>query len=256
MNVITSNPWVIRSTSRFETDVRLFCFPFAGGSASVFRLWNKQMPASIDVCQIQYPGHGTRMGEEPITSLPTMVRTAADAILPLCDKPFVLFGHSMGALIAYELALYMQNVKGIQPIGLIVAGRNPPDAVSPIPPIHQLPEPEFRAGLLEYGGTPEEVLANEELMGLVSPMLRADFALCETYEYCPDLGIVSCPLTAIGGLEDEMVPVENIMDWRRFTTADFAYEMLPGGHFFLNSHSSELINSIYKQINIWKQRDI
>lgn len=250
---VTSNRWIVSPQKNPQASIRLFCFPYAGGSASVFRAWHQQLPPYLEVCPIQYPGHGTRMNEEAIHDASALVAAAAEALQPLLEKPFLFFGHSMGSILAFELALHLQRFYGKSPLQLILAGRNAPDAPSPIPPIHHLPEPEFREGLKRYGGTPEDVLAQEDLMELVSPMLRADFALCETYAYQAEAGQVSCPISVLGGAQDEMVPEENLKDWKRFTSSRFSHHMLPGGHFFLNTHQPELLAQVANELS-WLEK--
>ncbi|EJW15726.1 alpha/beta fold hydrolase [Paenibacillus alvei] len=252
--VTVNNRWIVCPKPNPNATFRLFCFPFAGGSASVFRTWHKKLPDYLEVCSIQYPGRGTWMGETFYTDTKSMVEAAAQAIRSHLDKPFLFYGHSMGAIIAFELARYCAEQFGRRPILLMVGGRNAPDADREIEPIYHLPEAEFRAGLRTYGGTPDEVLANDELMDLFSPILRADFQLSETYSY--EGGKVTCPIVAWGGYDDHMVPEDNLRDWKRFTDSRFTCEMLPGGHFFLQSHQEELLIRVKRELELLAQLSI
>ncbi|WP_270171312.1 thioesterase II family protein [Paenibacillus sp. SYP-B4298] len=246
-NLSDSSRWLSCRQKNERALFRLFCFPYAGGTSSVFRNWHKLLPDTVEVWAVQYPGHGTRIGEELYTDVRALASSAAHAIRPYMDKPVLFYGHSLGAIVAFELALYSKAQFGVGPMQLMVGGRNAPDAEREIAPIYRLPEEEFRAGLRLYGGTPEEVLADTELMDLCSPILRADFQMSETYVY--EGGKLTCPIVAWGGKQDEMVPEPQLRNWERFTASRFKSEMLPGGHFFLMTHQQELIAGMTKEID-------
>ena len=221
--------------------MRLLCFPYAGGGASIYRTWPSSLPPEIEVLPVQLPGREARIREPAFTSLPPLI----DGLLPalgrgLLDGPVAFFGHSMGALVAYELARALRDAGSPRPLHLFVSARRAPDLPARTAPIHALPEPEFRQRLRELNGTPEAVLEHPELMELLGPTLRADFTLIETYEptSAPPL---DCPITAFGGVDDPDVSEEEMAAWRRFTTAAFQLRMLPGDHFFLAQDSGEAL---------------
>src|SRR5437763_15337105 len=174
--MIARTPWLVSRKPNPRARVRLFCFPYAGGGDSVFRAWQKGLSEAIEVCPVQLPGRGARISEPPFTELSPLVRAAAQALAPHLDKPFAFFGHSMGALICFELARHLRKDGGPQPVHLFVSGRCGPQ--TPREPFAgDLPDSEFQEMLRRYNGTPEEVLENRELMELLLPAVRADFAL-------------------------------------------------------------------------------
>ena len=226
--------------------MRLFCFPYAGGSDSIFRSWQQILPETIEVCAVQLPGRGSRITDSACTRMDQLIRLAGEALAPHLDKPFALFGHSMGALIGFELAHYLRREWGAQPVHLFVSGRcSPQTRNEPVDP--KLFDSALPEMLRQYNGTPAEALENAELMELVLPVLRADFALCKSYNYTPQPPF-NFPITAFGGLEDHGVPREAIEGWRKQTTGPFALRMLPGDHFFLNTSRLPLLEAISREL--------
>ena len=227
--------------------VRLFCLPFAGGGASAFRAWSESLPLTVDVCAVQPPGRETRFREPAYNRLKPLVAALADAVRPSFDVPIAFYGHSMGALTAFELARELRRRGGPIPSRLIVTGRMAPDAPPRRIPLHTLPDAEFRTELKQLGGTPSAVLDNDDMMRLYLPVLRADFAAHETYEYVeePPLG---CPILAVTGAEDTLAPPNELSGWRRHTTAAFEAHVVPGGHFLLQSNPALLHRLIARRL--------
>lgn len=230
-----------------RTRVRLFCFPYAGGSAAIFRDWPGHLAPDIEVCAALLPGRGPRMSELPQTRIAATAESLAAGIRPHLDQPFAFFGHSMGALIAFELARLLRSGEGVGPSSLFVAGCRAPHIPDPDPPMHASPDPEFIAHLRELKGTPEEVLSHPELMALVLPLLRADFEAVETYRYAdaPPLG---CPVSAYGGLRDPAVTRERLEGWRAQTTANFVMRMFDGDHFFIHQAAPQLLRVLGREL--------
>ena len=227
--------------------MRLFCFPYAGGRAAVFRTWPDELPAEIEFYAIELPSRGRRIKEPPITRMEPMVRGISDAIGPLLDKPFCCFGHSMGALTSFELARLLRREGRPQPSHLFVSGATAPQVEDAHPVNYDLPEPEFVDVLRRLNGTPSEVLENEELLQLMLPTLRADFELLQVYKY-EDEPPFSFPITAFGGLQDKEVSRQDLEAWRVHTAGNFILRNFPGDHFFLHSDRSRLLWAMSQEL--------
>ena len=224
--------WIRYIHRRPSADLQLFCFPFGGGGASIFRKWGTKLPKSVEVCAIQLPGREDRLLEPPFQQIQPLVETLAEAVFIDRERPFVFFGHSMGALIAFELSRQLRRLEGRQPDHLFVSGRRAPHLPDRNPTTYDLPHAEFMQELRRLSGTPNEVLQDPEMMAVIMPMLRADFTLCETYSYVDDVPL-TCSISAFGGLKDREVEYDEIAGWRQMTTGSFSLQMIPGDHFFL-----------------------
>ena len=243
-----TNPWLVHNRAEQQARVRLFCFPYAGGAAYIYGRWPQSLPTFIDVCAVQLPGRGSRLREKPFSNLTDLVPAAAQALLPHMDRPFAFFGHSMGALIAFELARHLRRM-GVErsPAQLFLSGCRAPQLVATHGITYNLPDQEFMAEIRRLNGTPAEVLDNPELMQLVLPLLRADFEITETYSY-QDEPPLDCPLTIFGGSEDTDVRSESLSAWRMHTTAAFSLRILPGDHFFLHTSQATLLETITREL--------
>lgn len=179
--------------------------------------------------------------EAPFTRLGSLVETLERALHPYLDKPFAFFGHSMGALISFELARHLRRRSGVSPVHLLVSGARAPQRKDPFPPIHRLPDTGFVQQLRRLGGTPEDVLKNPEFMSLMLPTIRADFALCETYvhRFEPPL---TCPISVYGGHQDSRVAYEDLLAWRYQTRSSFRVLVFPGRHFFLHTAEAAIVD--------------
>ncbi len=245
--ISTFNSWVTCPRPNPQAKLRLFCFHYAGGGALSFRTWLNGLPSYVEVCLIELPGRGMRLMEPPFTRLEPLIQALSNAVVPSLNKPFAFFGHSMGAVVSFELARLLKN-HHLSPLQLFVSGRIAPQIPDPDPSIHALPESEFLKELRRYNGTPEEVLNNTELMQLLLPTLRADFAVLETYTYAPAPRL-DCPITAYGGWQDWKASREGLEAWREQTNADFLLQMFPGDHFFLYSSESLLLQSLSQKLH-------
>lgn len=247
-NSSAGKSWLAHAKSSAEdASLRLFCFPYAGGAALIYRNWQKQLPPSIEVCPVQLPGRGHRLHEPLFTDIRPLVEAAAEGLVPYMDRPFAFFGHSMGALIAFELARLLRRESSLSPLQLFVSGRSAPQLPITDEPLHNLPEAEFRDGLRRLNGTPHEVLEHEELMEVMSPMLRGDFSVCETYAYSQEAPL-DCPITAFGGLADLEVPRERVEAWSEQTNSAFLLRMFPGDHFFINTTQPSLLMALAREL--------
>jgi medium-chain acyl-[acyl-carrier-protein] hydrolase len=243
----SNSPWLAQSKPNTQATLRLFCFPYAGGGATIFRNWQATLPAQIEVCPIQLPGRGKRLKEPPFTQVQFLVEALSHALLPYLDKPFAFFGHSMGALVSFELARTLRRKYGLGPKRLFLSGRRAPAIPNLEPPTYNLPEPEFIEALHKLKGTPIGVLEEPELMQLMLPLLRADFTLCETYTYTPETPL-NCPISVFGGLQDSEVSRTHLEGWRAETTAAITLRMLPGDHFFLNTEEPLLLRILAQEL--------
>jgi len=243
----TDSDWFLQPPRRSEAKLRLFCFPYAGGAAALYRGWANPIPSTVEVVPVELPGRGKRLTEPPLRSLPALIEELTPILLPLLDLKFALFGHSMGAMIAFELARELRRRNAPQPEHLFVAGRPAPQIPDEYPATYNLPDDEFKAAMQRLNGTPAEVLEHSELMDLMLPLLRADFELVQTYQYLDDAPL-SCPITAYGGLQDEDVTREQLLAWQEQTRARFSLHMLPGDHFFLRSANRLLLELLAKDL--------
>ncbi|WP_244884937.1 thioesterase II family protein [Singulisphaera acidiphila] len=242
-----TNPWLVRPRPNRLANFRLFCFPFAGGGASLFRLWPAQLPDWVELCAVQLPGRETRLREPIHRRIGPLIDELAEAIGTELDKPFVLFGHSMGALVAFELARELRRRNLPSPRLLIASGRIAPQLRPRRPPIHTLPEAEFREELRLLDGTPQALLDHSELMGLFSPIIRADLAVNATYAYT-DEPPLDLPILALGGQTDPWVHQEELEGWRLQTNNAFEREQFLGGHFFLQTATAELLTVLSRSL--------
>jgi medium-chain acyl-[acyl-carrier-protein] hydrolase len=227
--------------------MRLFCLPFAGGGASTYRLWPTRLPSSIEVCPIQLPGREDRYREPAITSVVGLARVLVRELTPFLDKPFAIFGHSMGALIAFEVARALRHAGLPLPSALFVAAYPAPQSPLARAAIHQLSDRDFIEEMRRMQGTPAAVLDNIELMEFMLPILRADFEACDTYACAPEPPL-ECPLFVYGGTDDSEVDDSGLDRWRDQTSKSFSLRILPGNHFFVQSHRELLLAQISEQL--------
>lgn len=231
------HPW----QPKLQARLRVFCFPYAGGGSSIYRTWSEQLPAEIEICPVQLPGRELRWREKPFRQMSDLIEPLVQALLPYLDKPYAFFGHSMGGLVSFELARTLRRA-GHQypPVRLCISGSQAPQLLDPDPPRYHLSDADFLEEVRRLQGTPEAVLENQELLHLVLPLLRADFELCETYQYVSEAPL-SCPISAFGGLEDREISRDDLLAWKEQTTGSFNARFLAGNHFFLHKQQSALL---------------
>ncbi len=226
-----------------EQRVRLFCFPFGGGGASSFALWRNALPPHVDLCAMQPPARESRLGEPAITRIPDMVAALVQVVEPLLDLPFALFGHSVGSLVAFELARELRDRGRRLPMRLFVSGHPAPHLPRRRPLISGLPREEFIAALRDSFEVSPALLDSADLLDVVLPSLYGDYALVESYAYRngPPLAM---PLTAFCGTCDPEADPAEIQQWRRETTGPFRAVVLDGAHMFVNSSRTALLQEI------------
>lgn len=222
--------------------VTLLCLAHAGGSAAAFRTWPARLPG-IEVRAVDLPGRASRLARPPFDRLEPLARWLAREELERLEGPVALFGHSMGALVAFALAGLLRDRARRPPVHLLVAGCPAPQLIRTRDPLHALPRAEFLERLRALDGTPSEVFGHAELLDLLLPAIRADLAVYETFTYRPATPL-GCPVTAFGGLDDPDVSRADLEAWRVQTTGPFRLVLLPGGHFFLHDREAAMLSAV------------
>lgn len=208
----------------------------------MYRGWQRWFPEQLDLCLVHLPGHGKNMSQRAFSRIVPLVEEIVDHISFLTDIPYAFYGHSMGALISFELARELSRRQGSGPKHLFVSGCRAPQYPRDEPVTFNLPHDAFLVELKKLNGTPEGVLANPELMELFMDLLRADFEVVQTYQYHPGQPL-SCPITVYSGTEDEHVPVEACHQWQKQTSASCKVRMFSGDHFFVRNAGPEFVNA-------------
>ncbi len=224
--------------------LRLLCFPYAGGGVSVFRTWPDYLPADIEVWAIHLPGRDGRMREPLPETVQSVAAAAADGLVPLFDRPVACFGHSMGALIAFEFARQLRRRGAPGPTHLFASARRAPHLPRLDAALHTLSDDLFLEQLRQrYNGIPAAIWAEPELLKLFLPVLRADFKMIETYQYVAEAPL-DCPITALGGDQDALATPEDLAAWQAQTRGAFSQLMLAGGHFYLQAALPQLLAAV------------
>jgi medium-chain acyl-[acyl-carrier-protein] hydrolase len=236
------DPWISRPRPNPRAPVRLFCLPYAGGGASSYRAWPACLP-DIDVVAIQLPGREDRVCEPAFSNASELCTQLVAVLAPYLDRPYALFGHSMGGLIAFELVRLLRTIGAPSPIHLFVSAHSGPRKVSSLPPVAGMSDDELAALLRRLGGTRDEVLADAEMMTLVLPLMRCDLTLCESYRYVPAEPL-ACPISVFGGIFDKIVRRPDLLSWEAETSGVFRARMFPGGHFFFDDLKPRVLQAL------------
>lgn len=242
--------WIQSIRRRPDCRMRLFCFPFAGGAAQAFRAWHDALDERIDVCPIQLPGRWQRIREPCLRSVDAIVDAAESGIGQELDKPFALYGHSLGGLVAFELARRLA-ARGQPPVHLIVAARKAPQIPHTLPPVHEWSDDEFLDWMTDrYQAVPPQVRETPDLLELVLPALRADMEAFVNYRYV-ERDPLTVPITVLGGTRDRTSTRDELERWAEQTTADFAIEMVEGPHLFLLDQPETVVSVIQRRLEPW-----
>jgi medium-chain acyl-[acyl-carrier-protein] hydrolase len=231
--------------------MRLVCFPFAGGTASYLQRWAELIP-DVEVFATQYPGRETRFPEKPFRDVRALAEALGPVVRTVADRPFAIFGYSLGTLVAVEVTRWLMRQGGPLPVGLLVGASAPPGRRTS-PPLYALPEGAFIQALEGYGGTPPQVLAHKDLMELLVPMLRADFEMVDTYKLI-DASPLPVPLHALCGERDPHALPAVMEGWKDFTSTDFSMKLFPGEHFFINSSADAVREAMERSLLQWCPR--
>lgn len=241
-----SQIWFEKYTARRSSSVRLFCVPHAGAAGYPYRAWMSHLPDTVELFGVRLPGRGPRITETAFRRMETLVMALTGAIVEHLDKPFVMFGHSMGALIAFELCARLEQY-GFKASHLFVSATSAPHFPRAGKSLHLLPRDAFVEELRKLNGTSPELLEDEPLLSAFLPILRADFELVETYPVRANAPIRS-PITSFGGQGDETVTKNELEEWSLHTTKSFRCVMFPGDHFFITTQSPAVLLTLSETI--------
>lgn len=241
----TTTDWIRRFHPAPEAPAQLVCLPHAGGSASFFYGVAEAMAPRLDVLAVQYPGRQDRRNDPMLDDIGELADRIADELTPLTDRPTALFGHSMGATLAFEVANRLVR-RDRPPLCLFVSGRRAPSRHRP-ETRHLLPAAQLVGEIKAVGGTDARLLDDEDLMDVVLPVLRNDYRAIETYEYVPTAKL-SCPIFALVGDADPMADIGDTEAWGEHTTGLFEMRTFPGGHFYLTAHAATVTSLLLERV--------
>lgn len=243
-----STPWFVCPRPNPGASTRVLFFPHAGGGPTLFYRWIAELPRHLEGWAAHYPGRGSRHHEPALNDMVTLVDELSREIVPLLDRPFVFFGHSMGGIVAFELTRHLCQNNISQPATLFVSGCAAPHLPGPQPAVHELPDKEFIDVLQELNGIPAELLQLPDAMELFLPSLRADFAMIENYRYVSSGSALDCRISAFGGLDDTRTSADQLEGWAVHTKSGFRSHYFPGDHLFLNSARESILACIAAEI--------
>jgi len=244
--------WFVNPKPRPNAQLRIICFPYAGGNAATYNQWPEHLYDNVEVIGVQAPGRSSRLFEPAIDTMEAMIASLMPLLPDLLDKPYILFGHSLGSRIAFETLVACDKANLPLPVHFIASGGRGPHLADNEDPTIGLSDSAFVAKLRELEGTPEEVLNNSELMELLLPLIRAEFALSERYQYQGNAQF-DVPLSIFGGVEDDGVSKERLLSWQQHFSNEGKLHMFPGGHFFVESEQrlvTEKINQIVRGLGV------
>lgn len=245
------SPWIEFRPNRPDAQTRVLCVPYAGGSAQVYHTLARSMPENIEIGAVQLPGRWDRRREPLLTSVGEASRNLADEIARLTPKPYVLFGYSLGGLIAFEAArILARDTELQQPRALIVAAAEAPAGKPSRPHLHALSDAEFtRKQMDRYpGGISPAVLAEPDLMEMLLPILKADMKMFETYQYAPAAPL-ACPMYIMTGEQDRVCTSSAMAGWEKETSGPFFAETVAGNHFFINNAVDRMRATILRALD-------
>jgi medium-chain acyl-[acyl-carrier-protein] hydrolase len=245
--------WIVRPCPVVEPRARLFCFPCAGGASHSFHSWRSRLPPGVELCAIELPGRGRRLRERACEGLTPLIEQIAEAISPSLETEFAFYGHSMGAIIAFELCRLLRRRSLPIPFLLMIAASRAPHLPRRGKRIHDSPDAEFIRSLRKLGGTPDEVLDDSDLMQLLLPALRGDFSIVETYQYRLEAPL-PLPIAIFGGSDDKGISVSDLHDWKVQTSEHCSLKLFPGGHFFVASHEADLLDALRVELERYLSR--
>jgi surfactin synthase thioesterase subunit len=243
MTTRTANAWLPRTAAERHHRLRLFCFPPAGAGAAFYRTWSS---AAFSIHPILLPGRESRLREDPRADLPRLVDDLAEAISGHLDRPYAFFGHSMGALLAYETARRLQS--GFAPAALVLSGRRGPSTPALQPPIADRDDDRFIDAVAALGGIPAEILDQSDMIRMIRPSLRADFRLNERYRPLPGPRLAG-PVALYAGRDDPEAPPRAVLSWGEETDRDHHLRVFNGGHFYFSPDPHRLLSALTEDLH-------
>lgn len=238
--------WFRTLKGQSQPRLRLLCFPHAGGAASFFRFWVPLMPDDIELLAVRYPGREDRIRDPFPDSMEDLLEPLADACSALDDAPLVMFGHSMGAAIAYETSLRLQKKYGMKTAHLFVSGREGPGREAPSA-LAEAPTSDLIGEVSRLGGTDAQVIADPDLQDLLLPAIRADYRILE--EHTPTAGTtLDAPVVAYYGASDPDLDAESVSAWANVPRSEFDMRVFEGGHFYLSEYREELLQDLLPRL--------
>jgi medium-chain acyl-[acyl-carrier-protein] hydrolase len=232
--------------NQLKSKVRLFCFPYSGANATIYSSWADSLPGSIEICAIQYPGHGNRIGDRLRYHVDDLIESILPDVTTRLDIPYAFFGHSLGALVGYEISKKLPTQGSL--VHVFVSAHRAPQIPDPNPTLHNLDDLTFLDRIVKLGGMEKELIQSKELVEIILPILKADFTICENYQF-QDKYILDCPVSVFGGLEDLYISRNDLLAWKELTSRAFSLRMFPGDHFFIRKSQYYILQVIARELN-------